>query len=45
MFAPIASKKLKAGESVTWVVSTFIPGLISAPGALLFSTSPCKGKG
>ncbi len=43
MYAPIASKKLKPGESVRWVLRTFVPGLISAPGAILFSTSPCKG--
>ncbi|MBK8259323.1 MAG: hypothetical protein IPK82_42550 [Polyangiaceae bacterium] len=44
MYVDLGSKKLKPGESATIQIRTFVPGLISAPGALLLSTSPCQGQ-
>lgn len=37
----IVSRQLIAGETVTWDVQLFIPGLISIPGAVLLNTCPC----
>lgn len=36
----IAAKVMRAGETVNWQVQGFVPGLISAPGAFLVTSSP-----
>jgi hypothetical protein len=36
----IASKVMIPGETVTWLVQGFVPGLISAPGAFLVNSTP-----
>lgn len=38
--ATIASKVLRASESVDWNIRTFVPGLISAPAAVLLDSQP-----
>lgn len=36
----IASKVMRPGETVSWLVQGFVPGLISAPGAFLVNSAP-----
>ena len=36
----IASKVMRPGEQVSWLVQGFVPGLISAPGAFLVNSAP-----
>jgi hypothetical protein len=37
----IVSKQLVAGETVTWDVQFFVPGLISIPAGILLASCPC----
>jgi hypothetical protein len=37
----IVSKQLVAGETVTWDVQFFVPGLISIPAGVLLASCPC----
>lgn len=45
MFVPLISKKMQPGTQVSWKIRTFVPGLISIPGALIVSTAACEGQG